>query len=207
MKRPVKIAILALPVLFICYLISFTVADAFIMGPATPDFDFRLDRDSYTLPRSARIDPQTEFRCSAFSSAYILRQKGIEAHGDSIYEIMPSKMENGYVYPKGIISFLKSEGVAVRYRIGNLTALKNEVAKGHPVIVMIKVRPDRDWLHYVPVVGYTPDSIFVAESLPALVNTGGPLYNRSISTAEFITLWNATTFRTPLYRNTFITSE
>lgn len=23
-----------------------------------------------------------------------------------------------------------------------------------------------DWLNYVPVVGYTPDSVFIAESLP-----------------------------------------
>ena len=127
-----------------------------------------VDAESYIIPESTRIDAQTGFKCSAFSSAYVLRHWGIEAHGDSVYEVMPDKMEGGYVYPKEIVSFLESNGFDVEYHIGNLNALKDEVAEGHPVIVMIKIYPEQDWLHYVPVVGYTPDSIFIAESLPEL---------------------------------------
>lgn len=116
-------------------------------------------------------------------------------------------MENGYVYPKGIIKFLESNGLKVGYHIGNLTALKNEAAKGHPVIVMIKIRPDKDWLHYVPIVGYSPDSIYIAESIPDLCNAFGKQYSRSIATEDFKALWNTRTFKMPLYGNTFITAN
>lgn len=75
------------------------------------------------------------------------------------------------------------------------------------MIVMIKIRPDRDWLHYVPVVGYTPDSIFIAESLPELCNAVSPFYNRSISTADFLELWDTSSFKMPLYCNTFISAH
>ena len=115
--------------------------------------------------------------------------------GENVYEVMTDKMEGGYVYPKGIVKFLEFMDLSVEYHIGNLAALKNKVAKGEPVIVMIKIRPDRDWLHYVPVVGYTPDSVFIAESLPELCNAVSPYYNRSLSTVDFLELWNTSAFK------------
>lgn len=116
-------------------------------------------------------------------------------------------MEDGYVYPKGIVSFFESNGFKVGYHIGNISAMKNALTEGKSVIVMIKIQPDKDWLHYVPVAGYSPDSVFIAESLPELCNANGPVYNRSISTAEFKKLWNTRAFRMPLYGNTFITAS
>ena len=116
-------------------------------------------------------------------------------------------MEGGYVYPKGILSFLKGNGFTVGYHFGNINALKNEVAKGHPVIVMIKIRPDKNWLHYVPVVGYSTDSIYIAESIPELCNVKGKLYNRGVSIENFEALWNTRAFKMPLYGNTFITAH
>lgn len=201
------IGIASLVAAIVVYLVSFTIIDAHLMGTATPEFEISVDAESYIIPESTRIDAQTGFKCSAFSSAYVLRHWGIEAHGDSVYEVMPDKMEGGYVYPKGIVSFLESNGFDVEYHIGNLNALKDEVAEGHPVIVMIKIYPEQDWLHYVPVVGYTPDSIFIAESLPELCNATAPTYNRSISTADFEKLWDTRSLKMPLYTNTFITSE
>lgn len=61
-----------------------------------------------------------------------------------------------------------------------------------------------DWLNYVPVVGYTHDSVFIADSLPELCDAVSPFYNRSISTDNFLKLWNTSVFKMPLYRNTFI---
>ena len=37
--------------------------------------------------------------------------------------------------------------------------------KGNPVIVMIRVQKDKDWLHYVPVVGFDEEHVFLAESV------------------------------------------
>lgn len=206
MKKILKWTIISAIILVFGYLVSVTFVDAHLMGLATPNYAGSVDKEYFLIEDSTRIDSQTGFKCSAYSSAFILRHWGKEAKGDSIYEIMPGKMDDGYVYPKGIISFLQDNGFNVGYHIGNLDALKNEVAKGHPIIVMIKIRPDKDWLHYVPVVGYSSDSIFIAESIPELCNVAGKKYNRSISTGDFETLWNTRAFKMPLYGNTFITA-
>lgn len=188
------------------YLISVTIVDAYLMGIATPYYSFKNDGYQFLLEDSTRIDFQTGFKCSAYSSAYIMRHWGIDVAGDSLYDIMPNKMDDGYVYPKGILSLLEENGFVAGYHIGNMRALKNEIAKGHPVIVMIKIRPDKDWLHYVPVVGYSADSIFIAESIRELSNVRNKKYNRSISNKGFETLWNTRALKMPLYSNTFITA-
>lgn len=188
------------------YLISVTIVDAYLMGIATPYYSFKNDGYQFLLEDSTRIDFQTGFKCSAYSSAYIMRHWGIDVAGDSLYDIMPNKMDDGYVYPKGILSLLEKNGFVAGYHIGNMRALKNEIGKGHPVIVMIKIRPDKDWLHYVPVVGYSADSIFIAESIRELSNVRNKKYNRSISNKDFETLWNTRALKMPLYSNTFITA-
>lgn len=55
---------------------------------------------------------------------------------------------------------------------------------------MIKIRPDKNWLHYVSVVGYDGQNIFAAESLAELSNCNEPHYNRRIPAKEFKKLWN-----------------
>lgn len=54
--------------------------------------------DGRTSFYEERIDIQTEFQCSAFASAYVLRHFGIDATGIKLYAKMPHKMKNGYVY-------------------------------------------------------------------------------------------------------------
>lgn len=73
----------------------------------------------------------------------------------------------------------------VRYCSGNLEALQQEICKGNPVIVMIKVRKDKNWLHYVPVVGFNDRYIFIAESLLELVNCDCGFYNRRVEKRNF----------------------
>lgn len=204
MNRKLKWILFSAILVVIGYFVIVTIVDANLMGLATPSFASRLKKKSFSIYDSTRVDMQTGFKCSAFSSAYVLRHFGTDAHGDSIYEEMPDKMNDGYVFPKGILSLLASKGYDTEYHIGNLIALKNAVASGNPAIVMIKIRSDKEWLHYVPVVGYTPDSLYIAESLSYLCNTTGANYTRSVSTEDFTTLWNTSAFKMPLYRNTFI---
>ena len=203
-NKNIKCIVAAILFILIAYLVSFTLVDANLMGKAKLRIDLRPISESYMIIDSTRVDPQTGFKCSAFSSAYVMRHFGNEVNGDSIYELMPEKMTDGYVYPKGILKFFKKENFKVAYNMGNIVSLKNSIAKGHPVIVMIKIQPDKDWLHYVPIVGYSPDSVYVAESIPELCNSRGPNYSRTISTEEFKVLWNTSSFKMPLYRNTFI---
>lgn len=147
----------------------FTIVDACLMGFSTPRLDFSVDAEEYVIPKATRTDSQTGYKCSAYSCAYLIRHQGQEMYGENVYDVITDKMEGGYVYPKGIVKFLEFMDLSVEYHIGNLAALKNEVAKGHPVIVMIKIRPDRDWLHYVPVVGYPPRQRFYCRIPPRIV--------------------------------------
>lgn len=146
---------------------------------------------------------QKGFQCSAFSTAYVLRHFDKEVDGGTLYSVMPHKMKSGYVYPKGLYDMLRSYGMKVKYCRGNLNALKVDLQKGNPVIVMIRVQKDKDWLHYVPVVGFDEEHVFLAESLSELINCKNVLYNRRLRNEEFLQLWNTAMLKQPFYKNTY----
>lgn len=198
-----KIVVIFLIGSFLLYLAITQIVDIFLLGVLVWRASGKNRFPSYMVEGKNRIDIQTEFQCSAFASAYVLRHFGIDASGIKLYAKMPHKMKNGYVYPKGIKALLRCYGIRVHYCRGNLSTLKQELQKGHPVIVMIRVRKDKDWLHYVPVIGYDEEYFFVAESLPEQVNCQGNSYNRKIANKEFLQLWNTAMIKMPFYRNTY----
>lgn len=208
MKKTLIIGAIIILAPIIGYLIIMTIGDVKAMGALSPEYAFTTGMDKFLITQNNRIDEQQENSCSGYSSAYIIRHWGKEVKGDSLYFSIPEKEEMGYVAPKGVLRALENNGLKATYRTGNLNALKNEVAKGNPVIVFIRIDTEHDWLHYVPVVGYTQDSIFLAESIRDLVNCpNGKFYNRALSTSEFTKLWNTSNWKMPLYCNTFITAE
>lgn len=188
------------------YLIITTIVDCILMGKLHFQFSIKCREKEFVITKTNRIDIQSGYKCSAFSSAYVLRHWDIEENGDKIYEIIPNKMKDGYVYPKGILKLLPQYSLNVKYCAGNIAALKNEVSAGNPVIVMIRIQTDKNWLHYVPVVGYDEQYIFIAESLEELVNCGERYYNRKIPIKEFKKLWNTSMLKMPFYKNTYITA-
>ena len=186
-----------------CFLIVTTMIDRKLMGKLVYMRLKGCSKKKFVVSRQNRIDFQTGYKCAAYSVAYLLRHYGIEANGNDIYTDMPNKMKNGCIYPIGIVHTLQSYGFQVRYCTGNLNALENEICKGKPVIVMIRVRRDKNWLHYVPVVGFDERYMYIAESLEELVNYDGKFCNRRIEKEDFLKLWNTSMLRQPLYRNTF----
>ena len=202
-----KLLLLITAISFISYFMTTTVVDIALMGRLNFCFSAKVKAKEFLITKANRIDFQDGFKCSGFSSAFVMRHWNISADGNSAYEKMPNKMRVGYVYPKGIFNFLSSNGFKVKYCRGNLNSLKNAVPTGNPVIAMIKIRPDKNWLHYVPVVGYDGQNIFVAESLAELSNCNEPHYNRRIPAKEFKKLWNTAMPKMPLYANTFFTVE
>lgn len=198
------LALLCIGVTLVNYFIITSIVDCILMGRLHFRFSTKCKKKRFIITKGNHIDFQDGYKCSAFSSAYVLRHWGVEANGNEMYTIMPNKMQNGYVYPKGIQNLLSQYGFAVKYCTGNITALKNAVSRGNPVIVMIRVRPDKNWLHYVPVVGYDEENIFVAESLAELVNCDEQNYNRKIPISEFKKLWNTAMLKMPFYRNTYM---
>lgn len=191
----------------ICTLINtfiiITIVDVILMGPLMFIFSKKNRISRFMVHKENRIDIQSGNSCAGYATAYVLRHYDIPADGDDIYMKMPDKMANGYVYPKEIKRMFEKYGFHVKYCAGNLNALKNEVSKGNPVIVLIKVRKGKKWLHYVPVVGYDEDSFYLAESFAESVNCGEKTYNRKVSNRDFKALWNTSLLKMPLYTHTF----
>ena len=193
----------------ICIFIFFgiiNIADWMIIGFAIPTRKRRYKKE-YMIKNKNRMDFQKSSECSGFSFAYILRSVGREADGNDMYAQMPGKFKNGAVMPKNLKKLVQMYGFKVTYVKGSLESLKAELCEGNRVIVLIKTRADRAWLHYVPIVGYDEDNVFIAESLEYLVNCQETYYNRSLAHCEFLKLWDTRMPYMPLYKNTYLIIE
>lgn len=189
------------------YLIITNIVNIILLGVFSFRFSTGCHTEQFVITKENRIDMQKGFQCSAFSTAYVLRHFDKEVDGGTLYSVMPHKMKSGYVYPKGVYDMLRSYGMKVKYCRGNLNALKVDLQKGNPVIVMIRVQKDKDWLHYVPVVGFDEEHVFLAESLSELINCKNVLYNRRLRNEEFLQLWNTAMLKQPFYKNTYFVAK
>jgi hypothetical protein len=183
-----------------------TIFNAYLMTLPIPVLRKRDYRVNYLIQQKNRIDFQNNRECAAFSTAYVLRHFGIESKGEELYTNFPSKTRFGNIYPKGIRTVLRKKGFKTNYYKGNINTLKYEVSKGTPVLVFIKVQKDSNNLHFVPVVGYDKEYIYLSESLRHLVNCGDEhkSYNRKVPINEFKKLWNVKRIHILLYSNTYI---
>lgn len=138
-----KLILLVTAISFISYFMTTTIVDVALAGRLDFYFSAKARAKEFLITKANRIDFQDGFKCSGFSSAFVMRHWNISADGNSAYEKMPNKMRGGYVHPKGIFNFLSKNGFKVKYCRENLNSLKNAVATGNPVIAMIKIRPDK----------------------------------------------------------------
>lgn len=198
--------ILRLLLWLLYYVVITTIINSIVMGALHVRFALQCKTQEFVITKANRFEMQTGNQCAGFAAAYLLRHLDIEKDGDSLYDVMPNKMKDGCVRPKGIIRLLSTHGVKAKYCAGNITALKKEVSKGRPVIVMIRTWENQNWLHFVPVVGYDENHIYIAESLKELVNCNERYYNRKIAVGVFRKLWNTSMLKIPCYRNTYITA-
>lgn len=208
-KEKIAVEIVAglLLIILMNYLIITNSVDIILLGAFSFRFSAGCHTEQFVITKENRIDMQKGFQCSAFSIAYVLRHFDMEVDGGTLYSVMPHKMKSGYVYPKGVYDMLRSYGMKVKYCRGNLNALKVDLQKGNPVIVMIRVQKDKDWLHYVPVVGFDEEHVFLAESLSELINCKNVLYNRRLRNEEFLQLWNTAMLKQPFYKNTYFVAK
>lgn len=208
-KEKIAVEIVAglLLIILMNYLIITNIVNIILLGAFSFRFSTGCHTEQFVITKENRIDMQKGFQCSAFSTAYVLRHFNKEVDGGTLYSVMPHKMKSGYVYPKGVYDMLRSYGMKVKYCRGNLKALKVDLQKGNPVIVMIRVQKDKDWLHYVPVVGFDEEHVFLAESLSELINCKNVLYNRRLRNEEFLQLWNTAMLKQPFYKNTYFVAK
>lgn len=187
-------------------LIIILIADGLIMGIP---FSVKLRRydKAYLLKVRNRMAFQKSTECSGFSFAYVLRSFGIEADGNDIYVKIDRKMKNGAVMPRVLAKEIRKYGYKADYVKGNLDTLKADLSEGKRVIVLIRTKLDKKWLHYVPVVGYDEDHIYIAESMSSLINCENEYYNRKLTYRKFLKYWDTREIYMPFYRNTYIVIE
>lgn len=188
-------------------IIIIAVLDWIIVGFAIPVFGKKAYEKTFLLQNKNRLALQKSTECSGFSSAHVLRSFGVEADGNELYAKMPGRLKNGAVLPKNLKKLLKQYGFRVRFVRGSLESLKAELSRGNRVIAFVKTRLDKNWLHYVPVVGYDEEEIFIAESLNYLTNCREEFFNRRLKAQEFLKYWNTRAWYMPFYKNTYLVIE
>ncbi|MCR4579137.1 MAG: C39 family peptidase [Treponema sp.] len=207
-----------------------TLVDIFLMGllrwrfsrrTKVSSFFVRPSAKSVKTPSGSYFEFQGPGGCAGFSSAFLLRHLGQAASGEEAYKEVPFTYGNGIAFPKGITGFFKKHGMKVKLYSGNLSALKNELARGNPVIVVIRSFPRKSYLHFACITGYDEENFYLADSILSWVNVdkdGKPIepsentvptsdetvyYNRTVPVKTFRQLWNTSMLKMPLYRNMF----
>ncbi len=199
--------VIGLLIFVINTIIIIAVLDWIIIGFAKPSLGKSAGERSFLLQNKNRLALQRSTECSGFSSAHVLRSFGVEADGNELYAKMPGRLKNGAVLPKNLKKLLQEYGFRVRFMQGNLNSVKAELSKGNRVIAFVKTRLDKKWLHYVPVVGYNEEEVFIAESLSYLTNCKEEFFNRRVKSEEFLKYWNTRAWYMPFYKNTYLVIE
>lgn len=135
-----------------------------------------------------RIDHQTDGKCAAYASAYLLRHFGEKADGEELF--CELKRPFGFVCATSITDVFKQRGYQAKALHGNINTLKQRLAEGHPIIVFIRIPGDT---HYAVVVGYDEQNIYLADSLAENANTADAQYNRVLTIEAFEDIWKTGT--------------
>ena len=202
----------------ISILLLIVIADWLIIGFAKPVRGMEKCAKEYLLKMPNRMAYQKSTECSGFSTAYVLRSFGIEADGNDVYAKIKRKMKNGAVMPRALKKEMQgytfgskdytTEGQSCTFKAeyvkGSLKSLKKDLSNGKRIIVFIKTRLDKKWLHYVPIVGYDEENVFIAESLTYLTNCVEEYYNRKLSKQDFLKYWDTREWYMPFYKNTYL---
>ncbi len=193
-------------VCIISVLLLIVILDWLIIGFAVPVKRSKKGNyeKEYILKEQNRMAYQKTTECSGFSTAYVLRSFGMEVDGNDIYAKISRKMKNGAVLPRILKRAIQGYGYDVRYVKGSLETLKADLSEEKRVIALVKTRLDKNWLHYVSIVGYDEENIFIAESLDYLTNCEEEYYNRKLSNQEFLKFWDTREWYMPFYKNTYL---
>lgn len=92
-----KLILLVTAISFISYFMTSTIVDVALAGRLDFYFSAKARAKEFLITKANRIDFQDGFKCSGFSSAFVMRHWNISADGNSAYEKMPNKMRGGYV--------------------------------------------------------------------------------------------------------------
>lgn len=133
--------------------------------------------------------------CAGYASAYVLRHLGEEIEGEKLYDSMVFRVGDG-VSLRGVRKAFADYGYDSVSYTGTIDTLKMHLIKGVPVVALITIKYNgREGHHYVAVVGYDEDFIYLADSTGASSNTVGHTeYNRRVTYEQFEKLWQTNVY-------------
>ena len=128
-----------------------------------------------------------------YAGAYVMRHMGKEANGAVLFETL--QRDFGVVTIKCLQKGLEENNISTKAYYGSIDTLKAELVKGNPVIAVITPKTDSEnGLHYVAVVGYDEQYIYMADSDESNTNVSNvKQYNRKVTYEQFLELWKVTT--------------
>ena len=167
------------------------------INPPKDDGEYGAPPAAYFCETSGNhIAQQTDGKCAAYASAYVLRHFGEPADGEIVYPEIRRTL--GFVSAKNIAAFFEARGYSAQAYHGDIVTLKQRLTAGVPVIAFVSIPNDT---HYLVVVGYDAQYLYLADSLPQTADGGETPYNRRLTTAEFEAIWHTDT---PLSDNIYV---
>jgi hypothetical protein len=131
--------------------------------------------------------PQTEALCGGAAAAMVFRYWG-DRHADvQQFESLVDTRAGG-IADSALVDAIRSRGWNAQLLEGSIATIREHVATGHPLILLIEDRPAR--YHYVVAVGGDDENVLVHDP------TWGPA--RRMAVAELLRRWKPTGFWTLL---------
>jgi hypothetical protein len=161
--------------------------------------------DSYAFTGINRFDVQGYHQCSAYATAFLMKNLGFEADGESVYRAMDFKIPvSGYVLPRGVLEYLRAHGQQATLFRGTVDNLKVQIASGKPVLVIIG--RGVQWQHYMCMVGYNEplSELYFYDSGKKSDENGSRPGNRTMRQWYFESLWAN---GLPVYHHLFIAMD
>ncbi len=183
-NRKLKIGLIIALIVIVAFCVSAVGFIAYLSPPKDKISGFNYPPKFFCETKENRIDYQTDGKCAAYASAYLMRNLGEEVDGEGLY--IEFKRQFGFVSANGIVNVFKGHGYRAKAYHGNVGTLKQRLIEGQPIIVFIRISNDT---HYAVVVGYDEQNIYMVDSLEKNANVLDERYNRAIKTKEFETVW------------------
>lgn len=165
----------------------------FLITPKNDNISTEDLPESYMIINDKNyVQFQSKNDCAGYATAYVLRHLGEEVEGAQLHVDMSFKVGNG-VSLRGVRKSFKDYGYKVTSYTGTIDTLKKQLTKGIPVVAFITINENGH--HYVAVVGYDKNCIYLADSTGAASNTVGCLqYNRRVTYEQFEELWKTNVY-------------
>ena len=179
-----KIATVVIVGAIMIILIFSLILSVVILTPKADKINSNDSKESYFITSSPYIDYQENNDCSAYAAAYVLRCLGENINGKELYPQM--KRFCGMMTAQSIVTAVEKQGYCAKSYHGNVNILKQRLNSGVPIICLVSNGKDS---HYVVVVGYDADYIYIVDSIKENANVADEtLYNRKVSNNDFISL-------------------